>query len=176
MCRVLAVSVSSFYEWAQRPESHHTQENRQLCEEIQRIHKKKYQTYGSPRMTAELRKNGYKCSRPRVARLMQSLGIQAKTARKFKVTTDSNHQEPIAPNLLDQEFHVDQPNEVWTSDLTYIKTSCRLAISDGDPGAVQSRNYWLLTQSSADDRKHRERCLGYGCTASSATCRSESPL
>ena len=118
MCRVLEVFVSSFYEWVQRPDSHRVQENRQLREEIQRIHEEKYQTYGSPRMTEELRKNGYKCSRPRVARLMQSLGIQAKTAKKFKVTTYSNHQEPIAPNLLDQEFHVDQPNEVWTSDLS----------------------------------------------------------
>nr|WP_242456745.1 IS3 family transposase [Prosthecochloris ethylica] len=122
MCRVLEVSVSSYYAWIQRLENHRAQENRQLCEAIQRMHEEKYQTYGSPRMTAELRKNGYKCSRPRVARLMQSLGIQAKTARKFKVTTDSNHQEPIAPNLLDQEFHVDQPNEVWTSDLTYVRT------------------------------------------------------
>ncbi|KAA6231738.1 DDE-type integrase/transposase/recombinase [Chlorobium phaeovibrioides] len=78
--------------------------------------------YGSPRIALDLGKRGIKCSRPRVARLMREMGIRARCARKFKVTTDSNHKEPIAPNFLDQDFYPDMPFEVWTSDLTYLWT------------------------------------------------------
>jgi transposase InsO family protein len=67
---------------------------------IREIHKESLETYGSPRITNALQKRGFQCSRPRTARLMRELGIRAKCARKFKVTTDSNHNEPIAPNLL----------------------------------------------------------------------------
>lgn len=123
MCRVLGVSVSSYYALTQRPESNRKQENLKLMTAIKEIHKKSLETYGSPRIANALQKKGFQCSRPRTARLMRELGIRAKCARKFKVTTDSNHNEPIAQNLLGQEFSVEMPFEVWTSDITYIRTA-----------------------------------------------------
>lgn len=123
MCRVLGVSVSSYYAWTQRPESNRKQEKRKIMTAIREIHKESRETYGSPRIANALQKRGIQCSRPRTARLMRELGIRAKCAKKFKVTTDSNHNEPIAPNLLGQEFTVETPFEVWTSDLTYIRTA-----------------------------------------------------
>jgi putative transposase len=123
MCRVLGVSVSSYYAWTQRPESNRKQEKLKIMTAIKEIHKKSYETYGSPRIANALKKKGFQCSRPRTARLMRELGIRAKCARKFKVTTDSNHNEPIAQNLLGQEFSVEMPFEAWTSDITYIRTA-----------------------------------------------------
>jgi transposase InsO family protein len=79
--------------------------------------------YGSPRITEELRDQGYVCNEKRVARLMRESGIRAKTVRKFKVTTDSKHNLPVAPNLLDRQFTASRPNAVWVSDITYIWTS-----------------------------------------------------
>jgi len=87
------------------------------------IHAESNHIYGSPRITDTLKKEGFKVSRPRVARLMSQHGIRAKTVRKFKVTTYSDHHFPISPNLLDQDFNADRFGEVWTSDITYIRTS-----------------------------------------------------
>jgi len=96
MCRVLRVSASGYYGWTQRPESQRSKKTQELKEAIKAIHDEYYETYGSPRIADELRKRGLQCSRSRVARLMRSMGLRAKAARKFKVTTDSNHNEPIA--------------------------------------------------------------------------------
>jgi len=122
MCRVLGVSVSGYYEWAQRPESNRSKQSREIKEKIKKIFKTYKETYGSPRIAVELQKLGMQCSRPRTARLMHDLGLRAKAARKFKGTTDSSHNHPVAPNLLGQEFHADAPNKVWSSDITYIRT------------------------------------------------------
>ena len=122
MCRVLQVSVSGYYGWTQRRESKRSKENRKLMVVIKEIHQEHHETYGSPRIARILQNRGYTCSRSRTARLMRVLGIRARTARKFKVTTDANHHEPIAPNLLGQHFSVEAPNEVWSSDITYLRT------------------------------------------------------
>jgi putative transposase len=122
MCRVLDLSTSGYYAWAQQPQSRREQENLKLMDEIREIHESCHQTYGSPRIAKALQQKGLQCSRQRAARLMRRMGIRAKTARKFKVTTDSNHHEPIAPNLLKQKFTVEAPNKVWTSDITYVWT------------------------------------------------------
>lgn len=98
------------------------QEKQTIVTAIKEIHKESHGTYGSPRITASLQKRGIKCSRPRVARLMRESDIRAKSARKFKVTTDSNHKEPIAPNILGQDFSPAMPFEAWTSDITYLWT------------------------------------------------------
>jgi transposase InsO family protein len=79
-------------------------------------------TYGSPRITIELREQGDTCSKNRVARIMRENDIKAKTARKFKVTTNSKHNMPISENLLNQNFSVSTPDRVWVSDITYIRT------------------------------------------------------
>ncbi len=89
---------------------------------IRLVHEKSLRIYGSPRITTQLRANGIRCGKNRVARLMRENGIMAKTRRRFKITTDSKHNLPIAENLLDQEFTVDAPNKRWTGDITYIWT------------------------------------------------------
>ena len=123
MCRVLEVSRSGYYNWLKRSESKTARENRAIIEKIKIVHAdSKKANYGSPRMVDELRDAGFKCSESRVARLMKREGIMAKRHRKFKLTTNSNHKEPISPNLLQQKFKTDNPNKIWVSDITYIRT------------------------------------------------------
>ncbi len=122
MCLTLQVSRAGYYAWTKRPPSQREKENMKLLKRIKEIHTETDKTYGSPRITDTLRDEGHKVSRPRVARLMRRHGIYAKTYRKFKVTTDSNHKYPISPNLLNQNFTADQPGKIWTSDITYIET------------------------------------------------------
>lgn len=89
---------------------------------IKNIHSDKRACYGSPRIHAELKEEGERCSRKRVARIMRENNIQAKHKRKFKATTDSQHNLPIAPNLLKQNFKINKPNRIWTADITYCWT------------------------------------------------------
>ena len=91
-------------------------------EQICVIHKKSKGTYGSPRIREELKKIYVCVSRRRVARLMKTAGIHVKTKKRFKATTDSKHKFPVAPNLLNREFKVDEQGKVWVSDITYIRT------------------------------------------------------
>lgn len=123
MCRVLEVSQSAYYDWVDRRPSFRELENVRLVKEIYRIHKDpNTESYGSPRMTVELQARGIRCSEPRVARLMKDNGIRAQRKEYFKVTTKSNHSEPISPNLLEQDFKAKAPKRKWVSDLTYIWT------------------------------------------------------
>ena len=122
MCQVLVVSRSGYYDWIDRPESQRSLENRSLVEAIKVIHKKSRETYGSPRVTDELHECGFSCSRHRVARLMSKHGIKAKTKKKYKVTTHSDHSFPIAPNFLKQDFWTNAAHRIWLSDITYIRT------------------------------------------------------
>jgi len=89
---------------------------------IEGIYKASRGTYGSPRIFAELKGLGFKCSKRRVERLMNKNGIRAKTRRKFRVTTDSKHSHPVAPNLLERNFSPDRPNATWAGDITYVWT------------------------------------------------------
>lgn len=123
MCQVLEVSVSGYYAWRRRPESRRGQANRVLLSGIRMGHQRSRQTYGSPRMTAELQSLGYVCSENRVARLMREGGVRAVGKRKYRVTTRSQHAHPVAENLLDRNFTADRPNRVWLSDITCIWTS-----------------------------------------------------
>ena len=122
LCRVFGVSVSGYYAWKDRPESRRAMENRRLLEEIRDIHTGKRRCYGSPRVYEELFARGITCGLKRVARVMRENGIVSISKRKFKQTTDSRHDYPIAPNLLDRDFDVLRPNEVFVSDITYIAT------------------------------------------------------
>jgi len=122
MCQVLAVAPSGYYAWRRRPPSPRQQANDVLVEHIQTAHTQSRGTYGSPRIAEELQAQGVPCSRNRIARLMKEQGIQVKAKPAFKVTTQSDHDQPIAPNLLQQDFAVDQPNRVWVSDISYIAT------------------------------------------------------
>jgi transposase InsO family protein len=122
LCRVLRIARTSYHRWLHRIPGKREQENQMLLDEIKTVHEKSRKTYGSPRITDKLREKGYTCSRPRVARLMRKHNIRAKTKRKFKVTTQSNHKYPISPDLVNQNFSATAPNKLWTSDITYIRT------------------------------------------------------
>jgi putative transposase len=123
MCRVLMVSSSGYYAWCRRPESKLELENKALLIEIRVIHSDRHmRCYGSPMMYRELLKRGYSCSENRVARLMKKHGIKAVTANKFKITTDSNHQKPVAPNILARDFESTTPNQKWGGDISYVWT------------------------------------------------------
>ena len=124
MCRVLKVSRSGYYAWGKRPVSKREMANQTLTEHIKDIHQESRYTYGSPRIHAELVDQGIKCGHNRVARLMREAELRAKQKRKFKVTTtDSAHDYPVAPNLLDQDFQASHPNEKWVADITYVPTA-----------------------------------------------------
>ena len=123
MCQTLKVSRGGYYAWLNRPVSQHTVINKEILDRIKKIHTESKCLYGSPRVTDTLREEGFQVSRPRVARLMREHGIRAKTVRKFKVTTQSDHHFPISPNLLCQDFKSEAFGKVWTSDITYIKTT-----------------------------------------------------
>lgn len=122
MCQLFNVSRGGYYAWLKRPKSHRSRENEKLKAKIVDIFDGSHRTYGAPRIHADLRSQGFFCGCNRVARLMKQLGIKAKTKRKFKATTDSKHNLPVAPNLLDQNFEAAGPNRVWAADITYIPT------------------------------------------------------
>lgn len=122
MCKVLSVSRSGYYRWANRKPSQGTLENDKILFLIRIIHKQSDRIYGSPKITDELRKMGLKCNHKRVERLMRVNGIYSKVKKKFKITTHSKHKRPVADNLLKRDFAASKPNKVWTSDITYIWT------------------------------------------------------
>lgn len=122
MCSTLEVSRSGFYAWLGRGDSRRACEDQRLLVLIREEHARSRGTYGAPRIHAALKKRGEVCGLHRVERLMKEAGIRSKVRRKFRKTTDSNHPHPVAPNLLEQDFTVSGPNQVWASDITYIWT------------------------------------------------------
>jgi transposase InsO family protein len=122
MCEVFGASPSAYYEWERQQQSDHARRDAELLAAIRRLFGEFHGRYGAPRLQDELGKQGMHVSRKRVARLMRENGLCAKGRRKYKHTTDSNHKLPVAPNLLKQNFHADQPDTVWVSDITYIWT------------------------------------------------------
>ncbi len=123
MCQVLGVSRSAYYAWQGRSLSSRAQANEALLTRIRVIHAQSRQTYGSPRIHAELRAQGVPCSRHRVARLMRRHEIQAWHKRRFRRTTRVNPRLAVAANHLNQKFAAERPNQVWLSDLTYVPTA-----------------------------------------------------
>jgi putative transposase len=122
LCRILCVSTSGFYAWVARPPSEQERRREAILAEIRVIHAEVKQRYGSPRIHKELLARDVPCSVNTVATLMHEYDIRAKTARKFRHTTSSQHTRPVAENLLDRQFNPSKPNEVWLADITYIWT------------------------------------------------------
>ena len=122
MCRALQVSRSAFYAWLTRPESEREIANVELLGKIVRAHIKSHRTYGGRRVHKQLVCDGETCSRNRVARLMRQHGLKAKTKRKFRPTTNSRHDLPVAQNLVDRRFEALSPDSAWVADITYIPT------------------------------------------------------
>jgi len=122
MCRIWGVSKSGYYKWLNRKPSKRSQEEEWLGVEIKAAHKRSRETYGPERLQQDLREQGVKVGIWRIRRIRKKLGIRCRQKRKFKAATDSKHGLPVAENLLNQEFEVRGPNEVWLSDITYIPT------------------------------------------------------
>jgi transposase InsO family protein len=118
----LGVSPAGYDAWRERPASARQQRQDALLVEIRAIHAEVKARYGSPRRHAELAARGQDCCVHTVAKLMQDHGVRAKTARKFRCTTDSNHDLPVADNLLGRQFDPASPNEAWVADITDIPT------------------------------------------------------
>jgi len=122
MSKVLEVSRSGYYAWLKRPFSKRKKNNTYLSERIRSIYEQRKRVYGCLRITAELKKEGFNCSKNRVARLMRKQGITARSKKRFKVTTNSKHHLPVSSNLVEMQFNPREKNSLWTTDITYIRT------------------------------------------------------
>ena len=124
LCAVLQVSRSGYYGWCQGQETAREVANRQLVEEIQRVYHQKQGRYGSPRVTQQLRREGHPCNHKRVERLMRQQGLRGCSSRRRRVcTTQSDHDQPVAPNRLLKRAAPSRVDEVWVADITYVPTA-----------------------------------------------------
>ena len=123
MCRCLEVGLSGYYKWKSSPICNRLLLKEKIKQKITSIYFASKQRYGSPGITFELNSLGYKISRITVVKYMRELGLRSKLSRKFKVTTNSKHNYLVVENVLDRNFTVAAPSEVWVSDITYIQTN-----------------------------------------------------
>ena len=142
MCRILGVSKSGYYASIRRPESERAKRNKLLLDEIRRLHQINHQIYGYLRITQALPPE-IKASKHTVYRLMRMHALKSKMQRKYKATTNSRHNLPVAENLLNREFKAEQPNQKWVSDISYVWT---------DEG-------WLYVAGILD--LHRQKIVGW---------------
>jgi putative transposase len=122
LCRMLGVSKGGYYAWRGRPSSKRSREDITLTEKIREVHRRSRETYGSPRVHAELRAMGVRCGRRRVARLMRAAGLRGSMRGKKRRITRRDPQAAPAPDLLGRDFVGAQPNRVWLADITYVPT------------------------------------------------------
>ena len=123
MCASVNISPSGYYDWRKRKVSKRAEANARLLEEIRTVYEQSRGTYGSPRVREELHARGYRCGEHRVAQLMRTHGIRAKMKRHFRVrTTQRRETDPVAANLVQQKFVAERPNQLWSSDITYLWT------------------------------------------------------
>jgi putative transposase len=122
LCRVMQVSRGGYYAWLQRGPSAHSERDAELLAKIRTFYEASGKRYGSPRIYDDLRADRQRVSQKRVARLMRDNGIIGKHRRRFKSTTDSDHDLAVAPNLLNQQFEASRPNTIWSSDITQLAT------------------------------------------------------
>jgi transposase InsO family protein len=122
LCQVLEVSPSGYYGWRERQAHLPDPHLQALVEHIERIHKQSCGTYGSPRVHAQLCREGFHYNRKRIARLMSLKGLVGRRKTRKVRTTDSQHDRPVAPNHLNRDFQAEEPDEKWVADITYIPT------------------------------------------------------
>ncbi|MGV2929439.1 IS3 family transposase [Macrococcus capreoli] len=122
MCEVLGVSKSGYYDWKKREDSSQQKRREALKKEIYKIYIGSQKRYGSPKITKKLREQGHNVSQRTVTRLMKDMNIRSITKKKYKATTNSKHNLPIYPNLLNQQFKVEKLGAAWVSDITYVYT------------------------------------------------------
>jgi putative transposase len=122
ICGVLAVSESGFYAWRKRPTCRRKQEDAHLTQKVRQVFEEHHGRYGSPRIHRDVYEQGFTCSRKRVARLMRAEELSARSKRRRVRTTKRDETHPVVPNLLDRDFHAEEPNKKWVADITYIPT------------------------------------------------------
>ena len=122
MCRVFNASRSGYYRWLHRGAGKRQKQDEIIKNKIRVIYQQSRRTYGSPRIHRQLSMQGIRCGKKRVERLMKEEGLRAIQKRKYKVTTDSKHNLPVASNHLNRNFCAENPNMAWVSDITYIYT------------------------------------------------------
>lgn len=122
MCKVFTLNKSSYYKWKNKPISTNEEKDLKISKHIKDIFDNSRETYGILRIKSDLKKLGYSCSENRISRLMKKNNLFVKCRKKFKATTNSKHNYPIADNLLNQDFKATSPNQKWVGDITYIAT------------------------------------------------------
>ena len=123
LCKVMRVSRSGFYDYNDRFQNPKDRpDETALQRRIKEIFDQSRGSYGSRRVVKQLRAEGRHIGRYKVRRIMRQMGLKAKTPKRFKLTTDSRHSFPVAPNVLNRDFNVDAPNKVWTADISYVWT------------------------------------------------------
>jgi putative transposase len=122
MCEVLGVSKSGYYDWLKRPLSNQAKRRQELTKEVIRVHRDSHQIYGSPKIHKQLKNEGIITSKRTVQRIMSEELIRSKIVKKFKATTNSDHDNPIYPNILNQDFTTTAPGEIWVADFRYVWT------------------------------------------------------
>lgn len=124
LCELLGVARSGYYAWRRSGPGRRAQANEVLMQQIEQVFKQSRRTYGSPRVTAQLRQQGHRCNHKRVERLMREKRLRARPRRRWRPrTTESRHDQPIAPNLLSARGRPQAKNQVWVSDITYLRTA-----------------------------------------------------
>ena len=147
LCRVLEVAQSGYYAWKKRQPSLRQQADERLEIAIKQAFIQGRSIYGSPRVHAVLQRQGIRCGRKRVARLMQHRGLTPSKRKRKPRTTDSAHDHPIAPNVLDRQFTSDAPNQRWVGDITVVKT----------------QEGWFYVAALVD--LYSRRCVGWAMSA-----------
>jgi putative transposase len=122
MCVVLEVSDSGYYDWRDRPASERQQRHQRITQAATRVHYQYKRIYGYRKVHEELAADGVRCCEETVRQVMRENGLKSKVKRKFVITTDSDHSEPMAENILNRDFSAQRPNEKWAADITYIAT------------------------------------------------------
>ena len=122
MAKALEITRSGYYAWLEGKESPKKRADQELIQQIKAIYVKSKFIYGSPRITAQLHRDGVSCGKNRVARLMRQNQLLSRRQKKYKITTNSKHRYPVAANLLMQNFDASNPNTVWLADISYVPT------------------------------------------------------
>lgn len=122
MCAVMQVSRSGYYAWREHPEDERATRNRELLQHIRHIHMQSRQAYGAKKTWLALNAQGVTCGKHRVARLRKQAGIEARRKRRFRLTVENHATAPAAPNLVQRQFQVSQPDRIWVGDMTFIRT------------------------------------------------------
>jgi putative transposase len=154
LCRLVGVAASGFYAWLRRGPGRRAGEDAGLAGRIAAIFEASRRTYGSPRIHAELREDGVRIGRGRVARLMRRGGLTAARRRRVPRTTDSRHDHPVAPNLLGRNFAADRPDAVWLADISYVS----LPRPRGHPVKVRHAAPAICSWAWAGVKKPRPEC------------------